>query len=90
MKRERTRRDGAPPCYKCPRGKETGRPSPHLELSTRGWMALQLYYEIKAGFPLPEDALVRRHCGLIEQVLAAISREQANLTPLLALALRRK
>src|SRR5262249_39242508 len=58
----------ATPCLSCPRGRETGRPSPELELSARSRLTLARYYEAKAGAPLPDDEILRRNCALLRRV----------------------
>lgn len=75
-----------PPCYLCPKS-DADRPSPENELSARNWRTLELYYQAKAGLPVPEDPIVRRNFGLIAWTLADVARRQGNvlsLYPLLA------
>jgi hypothetical protein len=57
------------PCHmgKCPKSTDR-RPNPGAELNGKNWLAYTLYTEIKAGRPMPDDAIVVRNCGLIRLV----------------------
>ncbi|HTU22508.1 MAG TPA: hypothetical protein VMG10_31005 [Gemmataceae bacterium] len=74
-----------PPCWKCPKsGPQNGKPAPENEISLKNLRALDLYWRIKAGMPMPDDAIVRRNCGLIEMVLARINAQRTDVQGLLA------
>lgn len=79
------RPSGAPlPCHKCPKSPD-GTPNPTADLKGRGLAAYELYLLVRAGLPMPEDAIVRRNCILIQRVLDHIQSRRADWTPLLAL-----
>ena len=77
------------PCWKCPKS-TTGRPSPENELDSGGYRQLEFYYRIKAGMPMPDDALVQWYCGLIRWVEDQVNRSQASMSPFLAALLGNK
>jgi len=64
------------PCATCAKsGPKDGRPRPDKELSTKNWQALLYYMEIKAGAPMPDDAIVKRNCALIRWVEDSLERQ---------------
>lgn len=74
---------GSPtPCHTCPKSKD-GRPNPGAELSRKNSHALQLYLEVKAGAPLPDDPIVRRNCAMIRWIEDARHSAQLNLAPMI-------
>ncbi len=72
------------PCWKCPKSRDKKTPNPNADLTVRTWKALQLFLEIRAGYPMPEDAIVRRNCGLIQRIQDEQDRGTGNLLALLA------
>jgi hypothetical protein len=85
---ELTRKDvprprGSPtPCHTCPKSKN-GQPNPAAELSRKNHLALQLYLEVKAGAPMPDDPIVRRNFAMIRWIEDARQSAQLNLGPML-------
>lgn len=75
---------GAPtPCWSCPKSPD-GRPNPTAELTGKAWLAYELYLQIRAGRPMPDDALVRRNCGLIRLVEDLVERQRSDLAGFVA------
>lgn len=66
------------PCWQCPKSEDKATPNPEAELTDRNWRAWELYQEIKAGRPMPHDAIVWRNCGLIRQIEDEAARSQGN------------
>jgi len=58
------------PCYRCPKIPPDAKPCPAnaVELSEKNHRAYDLYLQIKAGRPMPSDAIVWRNCGLLRQL----------------------
>ena len=73
------------PCRMCPKSKD-GRPNPGADMTSRNARALALYYQIRAGTPMPDDALVKLNCGIIERVLSQVTLLKQDVSGL-ALAL---
>jgi hypothetical protein len=61
------------PCHSCPKA-AAGKPNPGIELTERNWLAYEAYTRIKAGAPMPDDAIVQRNCGLIQHVADSLVR----------------
>lgn len=79
------------PCHLCPKSRDC-KPNPDAELSQKNSRALQLYMEIKAGRPMPDDRIVQRNCALIRWVEDGVARGQlagANVTPIIQAVLAR-
>lgn len=73
------------PCHKCPKSPDS-KPNPGADMRGRGARAYELYLLIKSGMPMPEDAIVRRNCLLIEMVLQRLRlRGQESLDTMLSL-----
>lgn len=63
------------PCHQCPKSSD-GQPNPGAELSSKNSAAFQLYLEIKAGRPMPDDKIVQRNCALIRWAEDQVARGQ--------------
>lgn len=76
----------ATPCWRCPKsGPENGKPAPEKELSSKNAESLAYYWRIKAGMPMPNDAIVQRNCGLIEAVLSQIRGRRSDVQGLMGI-----
>lgn len=65
------RPSGTPtPCYRCPKIPVDAIPlaANAVSLSAKNHQTYQLYLQIKAGRPMPDDAIVRQNCGFLRQV----------------------
>lgn len=77
------RPQGSPtPCWKCPKA-EAGKPNPGAELTGRNWQAFHFYLQIKAGMPMPDDAIVRDNCAAIRLVEDLVQRQRTDIHGLL-------
>lgn len=76
-----------PPCWKCPKSEDKKSPCPDAELSDRSLMTLQVYYQIKAGMPMPRDSVVAWYCGVIRWLEEQIDRGRLESAAALPLAL---
>ena len=58
------------PCYRCPKIPAESSPCPAnaVELSAKNHRAYQLYLQVKAGRPMPDDAIVHENCGMLRQL----------------------
>jgi hypothetical protein len=74
------------PCHQCPKSHDA-RPHPEIDLTPRHRLALNLYYQVRAGLPMPDDGAVRRNCGLIHQAAEAVGRHRSDMRPFLSLLL---
>ncbi len=81
-----TRQPSTPtPCYKCPKipaGKEP-RPEHATEMTAKEWQALELYLQVKAGAPMPDDAIARRNCMLCRLAEDRVQQTQTNVGQLI-------
>jgi hypothetical protein len=68
-----------PPCFSCPKSRN-GKPNPDADLDGRSYRALAVYYQIKAGMPMPADPVVAWYCGLIRYAEDAAARVRENAT----------
>ena len=76
------------PCFKCPKSIDKRTPNPAAELSAKNQRTLQLYYEVQAGRPMPDDRIVQRNCGLIKMVESQAGRNvQRDFVEMLQLVL---
>ncbi|MBI1914545.1 MAG: hypothetical protein HYS12_07380 [Planctomycetes bacterium] len=55
-------------------------------MNARNARTLALYYEIRAGTPMPDDPIVKLNCGIIERVLSQVTLLKQDVSGL-ALAL---
>lgn len=75
---------GSPtPCHRCPKAVEQ-RPNPGADFRGRVARAYRLFLAIRAGLPMPDDALVIRNCATIQHVHDQFDQSHAHLS-LLAL-----
>jgi hypothetical protein len=70
------------PCRSCPKSKD-GKPNPGAELRGRRYRAWKIYWRVKAGMPMPDDAVIQNNCATIEEVLAQIRLHKQDVTQLL-------
>lgn len=87
---QQRRTPGTPtPCYLCPKSADKRTPSPDHELSRRNQQALELYYQIKAGKPTPDDSIVEWYGGIIRFVEDTVDRGHANVAAVLGAILKK-
>ncbi len=77
------------PCLTCPKSGKANTPNPGAEMRGKVALAYDLYWQVKAGAPMPEDEIVRRNCALIERVRAMILQYQQDVSGLLAALIAR-
>jgi len=58
------------PCFRCPKIPADKDPLPAnaVELSAKNHRAYQLYLQVKAGRPMPDDPIVHENCGMLRQL----------------------
>ena len=77
---------GSPtPCHLCPKSLDRATPNPRAELTARNQQTYQVYLQIKAGRPMPDDPIVHHNCGLIRWVEDEVERS-ARAMPLTLMA----
>jgi len=54
-----------------------------VEFQKHNYQMLEFYYRLKAGMPMPDDAVVQWYSGLLCMTFDSIDRSQANLAPFL-------
>ena len=74
------------PCHKCPKSSD-GQPNPAADLKGRGAGAYELWLLIRAGYPLPDEGIVRRNGVLIQMGVDQIERSKNDTGDLLRLLL---
>lgn len=74
-----------PPCSQCPKIPKGAEPIPSnaVELSAKNWLAYRLWKQIKAGAPMPNDAVVHENCGYLLDVEESYQRGQQGQSAVL-------
>jgi hypothetical protein len=71
-----------PPCFRCPKSRD-GRPNPGADLKGRAWLAYRLYLAVRAGMPMPQDAIAVRNCAALRWAEDQADRQKGDLGTML-------